>query len=86
LVGVWNCPLFEEEADVVGVVEAPVLPDTEVGVTVVDGGFTLNCVPVTTVIWEPGWTWVGSMAMITAPVMEFATAWAAARWACVFDE
>jgi hypothetical protein len=88
LVGGWN---FAEDADVVVVVvedpaPAPVVPAAEVGVTAVGGGFTLNCVPVTTVIRDPGWTWVGSMAMITAPLMEFATAWAAARLACVFDE
>ena len=50
------------------------------------GGFTLKSVPVTTVTCEPGFTWVGSTAMITAPDMELATAWAAASSAGVFDE
>ena len=62
---------------------APVVPD---GVTVAGGGLTLNWVPVTTVTCDPDWTCVGSMAMSTAPLIEFATAWAAARLACVFDE
>ncbi len=53
---------------------------------VAGGAFTLNWVPVTTVTCEPGFTWVGSSAMITAPVMEFATAWAAASSAGDFDE
>ena len=53
---------------------------------VVGGALTLNCVPVTTVTCEPGFTWVGSSAMMTAPVMELATAWAAASSAGDFDE
>ena len=87
----WNGPLLPDEVDVVvvGAVvvvvppPAPVVPD---GVTVAGGGLTLNWVPVTTVTCDPDWTCVGSMAMSTAPLIEFATAWAAARLACVFDE
>jgi hypothetical protein len=90
VVGGWKAPLLDDEEDeVVGVVledAPPVLPTAEVGVTVAAGGFTLNWVPVTTVIWDPDCTWVGSMAMITAPLMEFATACAAARLAWVFEE
>jgi hypothetical protein len=88
VVGGWNAPLVVVVVDeVVGVVlVAPVFPAAEVGVTVAGGGFTLNWVPVTTVTWDPGCTWVGSMAMITEPLMEFATAWAAARLACDFEE
>ena len=43
------------------------------------GALTLKSVPVTTVTCEPGFTCEGSSAMITAPDMELATAWAAAR-------
>ena len=68
------------------VAPAPVAPVAVVGVVVADGGFTLNWVPVTTVTCAPGLTWVGSSAMITDPVMEFATAWAAASSAGVLDE
>ena len=83
--------LVDEEDDVVGVVVAEALdPDAPiaavVGVTAAGGGLTLNCVPVTTVICDPGRTCVGSMAMITAPLIESATAWAAARLARDFDE
>jgi hypothetical protein len=89
VVGGWNSWLLPEEDDEVVVVledAAPVLPAAEVGVTAAGGGFTLNWVPVTTVIWDPDCTCVGSMAMMTAPLMEFATACAAARLAWVFEE
>jgi hypothetical protein len=97
VVGAWNGPLFAvDEDEVVGVVvldaptpeppAAPVVPAAEVGVTGAAGGLTLNWVPVTTVTRDPGCTCDGSSAMITAPVIEFATAWAAARLACDFDE
>ena len=87
----WNRPLLpEEELEVVGVVvaadPAPVLPAADVGVTVAGGGLTLNWVPGHRRHRDPGCTCVGSMAMITAPLIEFATAWAAARFACDFDE
>ena len=52
---------------------------------VAGGALTVKSVPVTTVTWEPGFTCVGSMAMITAPDKEFATACAAASWAGVFE-
>jgi hypothetical protein len=92
-VGGWNAPLLpveEFETEVVGVVvledPTPVPPGAEVGVTGAGGGFTLKSVPVTTVTWDPDDTCVGSRAMITPPVMEFATAWAAARLAGDFEE
>ena len=53
---------------------------------VAGGASTAKSVPVTTVTCEPGFTWAGSSAMITAPVMELATAWAAANLAGVLDE
>jgi hypothetical protein len=98
-VGGWNAPelplfpvfpVFPLDGAVVGVVLAvPDDPDECAGV-VVDvggsaGGLTLKFVPVTTVTCEPGFTCVGSSAMITAPENELATAWAAARSAGVFD-
>jgi hypothetical protein len=96
VVGGWNLPLLvDAEADVVVVVlddpapvplPAPVVPTAEVGVTAAGGGLTLNWVPVTTVTWDPGCTCDESSAMITAPLIEFATAWAAARLARDFDE
>ena len=49
------------------------------------GALTEKSVPVTTVTWEPAFTWVGSMAMMTAPERELATACAAASWAGVLD-
>ena len=82
--------LLDDEGAVVVVVlgaAGPVAgPPTDVGVVVVGGGFTLKSVPVTTVTCEPGFTWVGSSAMITAPDMALATVWAAASSAGVFDE
>ena len=64
----------------------PAGPRVGVGVGAAGAGraLTQKSVPVTTVTWEPACTWVGSMAMITAPEMELATAWAAARSAGVF--
>ena len=59
---------------------------TSASVAVGPAWLTLKSVPVTTVTCEPGFTWVGSSAMITAPDMELATAWAAASSAGVFDE
>lgn len=51
------------------------------GVTSVDGGFTVNWVPVTTVTWAP--PTVGPKAVMTAPESDLATAWAAA-WSTGF--
>ena len=61
-----------------------VAPDGAV-VVVAGGALTEKSVPVTTVTCEPGFTCVGSMAMITAPDKELATACAAASWAGVLD-
>jgi hypothetical protein len=71
------------------VVAAPaaVAPVTaEVGVVLAGGGFTPKSVPVTTVTCDPVRTWLASSAMITAPVMELATACAAASSAGLLDE
>ena len=54
-------------------------------VVVAGGALTVKSVPVTTVTWEPGFTCVGSRAMMTAPDRELATACAAASWAGVLD-
>ena len=68
--------------DVVGVV-LDVGPPAGPVVVVAGGALTVKSVPVTTVTCDPGFTCVGSMAMITAPDMEFATVCAAANWAGV---
>jgi hypothetical protein len=82
--------LLDDEGAVVVVVAVAagiaVVPPADVGVVVVGGGFTLKSVPVTTVTCEPGFIWVGSTAMITAPEIALATAWAAASSAGVFEE
>jgi hypothetical protein len=98
-VGGWKAPLLEDDEEedpvdpveldtaVVGVPTArpPVLPDAPT-LAAAGGGLTLKSVPVTTVTWEPGFTWEASSAMMTPPVMEFATACAAAISAWDFDE
>ena len=58
----------------------------DVGVVVAGGGLTLKSDPVTTVTCDPVLTWLGSSAMMTAPVMELATACAAASSAALLDE
>ena len=62
-----------------------VAPAAGAVVVVAGGAFTVKSVPVTTVTCDPGFTCVGSMAMITAPDIEFATACAAASWAGVLE-
>src|SRR5271168_3976269 len=82
-VGAWKAPELPVFPDVpvlpavVGVVLGVAAPAGAV-VVVAGGALTVKSVPVTTVTCEPGFTWVGSMAMMTAPDMEFATACAAA--------
>ena len=71
---------------VVGAAGPVAAPPVEVGVVVAGGALTVKSVPVTTVTCEPGFTCVGSSAMITAPVMELATAWAAADSAGLLEE
>ena len=94
-VGGANAPL--PEGDVVDVAvggsvvvvaaPAPVaLVAADVGVVVAGAGLTLKSVPVTTVTRDPALTWLGLSAMITAPVMELATACAAASSAGLLEE
>jgi hypothetical protein len=71
---------WEPAADVLGVG----LPGPVLGAG--GGGLTLKSVPVTTVTCEPGCTCDGSLAMMTAPLKELATAWAAANADGVFAE
>ena len=88
-VGGAKALLDDEGADDVvalGAVGTAVVPAAVAGVVATGGGFTLKSVPVTTVTCEPGFTWLGSTAMTTAPDMALATAWAAASSAGVFDE
>ena len=61
-------------------------PAADVDVVVDGGGLTLKSVPVTTVTCDPALTWLGLSAMITAPVMELATACAAASSAGLLEE
>ena len=68
-----------EAAGAVLVVVLPCAPAPVPPVTGAAGGaLTLKSVPVTTVTCEPGCTCEASLAMITAPDKELATAWAAA--------
>ncbi len=91
-VGAWKAP--EPELRVLVVVDGVVVvvgaepvpipfPVVAVLTGAGAGGSTEKSVPVTTVIWEPGDTSPGSSAMITEPVKELATCWAAARSAGV---
>ena len=83
-VGAWNAPFdgagvlvvddTGEEAEAVVVGE--VVPGAAAG------AFTLNWVPVTTVTWAPSVG--GPSAVITAPDIDRATAWAAAMSTGVF--
>ena len=89
-VGAWNAPLDDGAVVVVTggavVVGAACAAGAVVAVVgAAGGGFTLKSVPVTTVTCEPGCTCVGSSAMSTAPDMELATAWAAAKLAAVLE-
>ena len=90
-VGAWKAPELPGVADccprsssscVLGVVAAR---PAAVGGGAPAAALTVKSVPVTTVTCEPGFTCVGSTAMITAPDMELATACAAASSAGVLD-
>jgi hypothetical protein len=83
-VGAWNAPELPVLPLLPVVVDVVLDVGTPAG-AVVGGALTLKSVPVTTVTCEPGFTCVGSMAMTTAPDMEFATVCAAANWAGVLD-
>ena len=50
------------------------------------GALTLNSVPVTTVTWDPGCTWEGSSAMITAPRHGVRHGLGRGQFGGVFDE